>query len=167
LAANAEPGEARVLDGAGRMASSRPGRRSGADQFDVSAARRNQELEVLVVRGDDVAPVVRQERDGRVDDVGQAGGAEQLAGRPAERFVEGSDVDACESLRQRAASCVPPNMKLLSALRVLFLPAATNRTSPIATVEVEGGDSPLTGRSASACPATALGGLGGDGAGWS
>lgn len=75
-----------------------PGRRSGTDEFDVSARRRNQALEVDTVHGEDVVSVRREQHDRRVDDVGQTGGAQQLTGRPPERLIERPHIDTVKGL---------------------------------------------------------------------
>ncbi len=80
-------------------------------QLDVSSETCHEFLEVAPVDGHDLVTVDRQENHGRIDDVRQADGTEQLARGSPETVVDGSDVDASERLRQsgltRAAS---PNL---------------------------------------------------------
>lgn len=67
-----------VWDWAGLRANGRPLPPSGMDQLDVPPRRGRKRFEILTVGGYDLVPIGGEQYDTRVDDVGEAGGGEEL-----------------------------------------------------------------------------------------
>lgn len=84
---------------------------SGVDQFDVAPRSGRELFEVVVVHGDDLVAVLREQHDRGIDHIGEAGGVEQAPGRPPQILVQRTDNDARQRLGEPGlASPAPPHL---------------------------------------------------------
>jgi hypothetical protein len=70
------------------------------DQLDVASGRCRQPFEILTVDRHNLVAVGRQQHDSGINDICEARGTEESSCSPAERLIEGADIDAIERLRQ-------------------------------------------------------------------
>lgn len=81
------------------------------DQLHVATQGRKKSVEVIKIDGDDLVAVRREQRDGGIDDIREAGGSEEPARSSPERLVKWADVDAVKRLRKsRLARATPPGL---------------------------------------------------------
>lgn len=70
------------------------------DQLDVASGSCRELFKILTVDRHDLVPVGCEQHDAGIDDVGEPGGAEELASRPAKWLIERADIDSAERLGQ-------------------------------------------------------------------